>query len=302
MSGEEMEIAITLVQNGDMILPDDILLGETKHCLGDRAMRVGKLGPGALDIVILDHSGQQDSLQSILLERLPHHVDVCVQPVVGREKKLLLCDMDSTIIGQECIDELAEYAGLKDRISAITERAMRGELDFEAALTERVSLLKGLALTSLQACFDDRIRLTPGARTLVQTMKARGARAELVSGGFTFFTSRVAEKTGFDADFANVLLDDGTALTGEVQHPILGKQAKLDRLQAALGELGLDLNHAVAIGDGANDSAIIEAAGLGLGFNPHPVLADAANAVISGPSLTTALYFQGIPKSDWIEA
>ena len=227
-------------------------------------------------------------------------VDVCVQPLAGREKKLLLCDMDSTIIQQECIDELAAYAGLKDKIAEITERAMRGELDFEAALTERVGLLKDLPLEKLQTCFDERIGLTPGARTLVQTMRARGATCQLVSGGFTFFTSRVAEATGFHANYANVLLDDGEVLTGEVQFPILGKQAKLDRLQSTADKLNITLDQSMTIGDGANDGAMIEASGMGIGFNPHPILAEMASAVINGPSLETALYFQGIPKSDWV--
>lgn len=293
-------LAVTLVQNGDRVLPFDSLLGEAKAIMGDEPIHIRPLGDTAVDAFLhLDETGAK-ALQAALLAGLPDHVDVCVQPEEGREKKLLLCDMDSTIIGQECIDELADYAGIKAKIAEITERAMRGELDFEAALTERVGLLKGLPVTALEDCFRERITLTPGARTLVQTMKARGATCQLVSGGFTFFTSRVAEKTGFDADFANLLIDDGTALTGEVQRPILGKKAKLDRLNATLSDLGLGLDAAVTIGDGANDSAMIEAAGLGLGFNPHPILAEAANAVISGPSLTTALYFQGIPETEWV--
>ena len=258
------------------------------------------LGPDAVDIQVTLKGEEMAALQAKLKFAFGPQFDVCVQPVEGRKKRLLLCDMDSTIIQQECIDELADYAGLKSKIAEITERAMRGELDFEAALTERIGLLKGLSVESLQACYDDRIVLTPGARTLVQTMKANGAKAQLVSGGFTFFTSRVAEAVGFDGNFANVLFDDGAALTGEVQRPILGKQAKLDRLNATLADLGLSQSDAMTVGDGANDSAMIEAAGMGIGFNPHPILSKAAKAVITGPSLTTALYYQGYAQSDWV--
>lgn len=293
-------LAITLVQNGEKILPSDILLGETKSVIGDEPIEVRALGASALDVFVREADHSAAALQTALLSELPAHVDICVQSAEGREKKLLLCDMDSTIIGQECIDELADYAGIKSKIAEITERAMRGELDFEAALTERVGLLKGLPVSALEDCFRERITLTPGAKTLVQTMKARGATCQLVSGGFTFFTARVGAAAGFDANYANVLIDDGNTLTGEVQRPILGKQAKLDRLNATLSDLGLGLEAALTIGDGANDSAMIEAAGMGLGFNPHPILAEAAKAVISGPSLTTALYFQGIPESAWV--
>lgn len=294
-------LVATLVQNGDLILPLNVLLGEARMALGYAEFEHRELGPGAVDIHLSQSAGAEDHLQNALLAQLPDHVDVCVQSEAGRQKKLLICDMDSTVIGQECIDELADYAGIRDKIAQITERAMQGELDFETALTERVALLKGLPVSTLQACFDERISLTPGARTLVQTMKAYGAKTLLVSGGFTFFTSRVAEAAGFSENYANVLLDDGNELTGRVQPPILGKQAKLDRLNEAAQNLGIGLSDAVTIGDGANDSAMIEAAGLGLGFNPHPILAEQAKAVISGLSLTTALYFQGIARERWVD-
>lgn len=291
---------ITLVQVSGAALSAEDVLSRLKFFSEIATVETRVLGPDALDVYGAGDEVDLHALQTKLVFAFGPALDVCVQAVEGRRKRLLLCDMDSTIIQQECIDELAEYAGIKDKIAAITERAMRGELDFEAALTERVGLLKGLPVSKLQACYDERIHLTPGARTLVQTMKANGAMAQLVSGGFTFFTSRVAEAVGFDANFANVLLDTGTELTGEVQFPILGKQAKLDRLNTTLSELGLTLEDAMTIGDGANDSAMIEAAGMGLGFNPHPVLAKAAKAVITGPSLETALYFQGYDKESWI--
>lgn len=300
MSVSETGTAITLVQNGNERLPVNVLLGEVTQIIGEDLTELRELGEGAVDIILGGGARDSGQLQRVLLARLPQHVDICVQSVSGREKRLLLCDMDSTVIGQECIDELADYAGIKTKIAAITERAMRGELDFEEALTERVALLSGLPVTAMETCFQERITLTPGARTLVQTMTARGASCQLVSGGFTFFTARVAEATGFSAHFANVLIDDCDKLTGEVQRPILGKQAKLERLNATLTDLGLDPSQSLCIGDGANDSAMIEAAGMGLGFNPHPILAESASAVISGPSLTTALYFQGIQQSDWV--
>ena len=293
-------VAITCVSHKDSAPEPSVVVAELTKQPHFQINRIDELGPNAVDLIGEMDVSACEGLQTSLLEALGNEMDICVQPVEGREKSLLLCDMDSTIIQQECIDELADYAQIKPQIAAITERAMQGELDFEEALTERVALLKGLPVSALQTCFDERIRLTPGARTLVQTMSARGATCHLVSGGFTFFTQRVAEAAGFSAHFANGLLDDGEALTGEVAKPILGRQAKLDRLNSALEDRGLSADAAMSIGDGANDLAMIEAAGMGLGFNPHPVLAKAARAVITGPSLETALYYQGIAKSDWV--
>jgi phosphoserine phosphatase len=202
--------------------------------------------------------------------------------------------MDSTIIGCECLDELADFAGVKAEVSAITERAMRGEIGFEGALRERVGMLKGLPLEALQRCYDERVRLNPGARTLVATMAAHGARCALVSGGFTFFTRRVAEAAGFHDQRANVLIDDGAgALTGQVGDPILGREAKLSALQAEAAALGIALDAAIAIGDGANDLAMIEAAGLGVAYRAKPLVAAQADARIDHADLTALLYFQG---------
>jgi phosphoserine phosphatase len=223
-------------------------------------------------------------------------VDWALLPVEGRRKRLLIADMDSTIIGVECLDELADFAGLKAEIAAITERAMRGELDFEAALTERVGKLKGLPLDALARCYDERVRLNPGAETLVRTMAAHGARCVLVSGGFTYFTARVAELAGFHAERANTLIDDGAALTGAVGQPILGREAKL---AALLEESGNAPETALAIGDGANDLAMIKAAGLGIAYRAKPIVAAEARARIDHTSLTTALYFQGYRKAEF---
>ncbi|WP_293612808.1 phosphoserine phosphatase SerB [Ponticaulis sp.] len=258
------------------------------------------LGPGAMEFRLPLSEDEAEALSGELEAELGAGFDVFIGPDEGRAKKLLICDMDSTVIGQECIDELADYAGIKSEISKITERAMRGELDFEAALTERVGLLKGLSVSALQQCFDERITLNPGVKTLTATMKARGGKCLLVSGGFTYFTSRVAKAAGFDENYANTLEMDEKALTGEVGRPILGRQAKLDRLNEAVAAMGITDADVISMGDGANDMAMIEAAGMGVGYHPHPVLAEAANAVIKGPSLATALYFQGIPKSEWV--
>ncbi len=232
----------------------------------------------------------------------PFPVDWALVPVEGRRKKLLVADMDSTIINVECLDELADFAGLKAEIAAITERAMRGELEFEPALRERVGKLKGLDLGALQLCFDERVQLNPGAATMVKTMAAHGARCVLVSGGFTFFTSRVAELAGFHANRANVLLDDGSALTGLVQEPILGRAAKLEALQVEAKALDANANDALAIGDGANDLDMIKAAGLGLAYRAKPVVAAEADAEIKHTSLETALYFQGYRKAEFVAA
>ena len=196
------------------------------------------------------------------LEALP--VDVCVQPAEGRRKRLLVADMDSTIISCECLDELADFAGLQAEIAAITERAMAGEMPFEVAIDERVSRLAGLDLSMLQRTYDERVRLNPGAATLARTMSAAGARCVLVSGGFEFFAQRVAAAAGFHAHRANRLIDDGARLTGEVALPILGRDAKLAALVEEAAALGLDMSETLAVGDGANDLAMIEAAGLGV--------------------------------------
>lgn len=226
-------------------------------------------------------------------------VDWALVPVAGRRRKLLVADMDSTIINVECLDELADFAGLKAEIAAITERAMKGELEFEPALRERVGKLKGLALDALQRTYDERVQLNPGAATLVRTMAQHGARCVLVSGGFTFFTSRVAEAAGFHANRANTLLDDGTALTGLVQEPILGRAAKLDAMNAEAAVLGVGAADALAIGDGANDLDMIKAAGLGVAYRAKPLVAAEAHAKIDHTSLTAALFFQGYRRTEF---
>lgn len=238
------------------------------------------------------------SVRETLESTFAGRADICLTPVGARRKKLLICDMDSTIIQQECLDELADFAGLKAEISAITERAMAGELNFEEALTERVGMLDGLALDTLETCYRERITLMPGAKTLVATMKAAGARCVLVSGGFTYFTSRIAEAAGFDTHQGNTLLDDGKVLTGKVGLPILGREAKLAALNSEASGLGLSMDETAAMGDGANDLAMIEASGLGVAYHAKPVVAAAADCGISVNDLTAVLYFQGFTDSE----
>lgn len=228
-------------------------------------------------------------------------VDIVVQPLAGREKRLLVADMDSTMITVECIDELADYAGIKPQIAEVTERAMRGELDFEAALAARVALLKGLDESAIDQCLAERVRLMPGAATLVRTMRARGALTILVSGGFTRFADPVAEQLGFHRAVANRLDIAGGRLTGTVATPIVGRETKRATLLAARDELGLAAEATLAVGDGANDLAMIEVAGLGVAYHAKPVVAAAAAARIDHNDLTALLYAQGIPSIDWID-
>ncbi len=225
-------------------------------------------------------------------------LDVVIQPAENRKKKLLLCDMDSTIIQQECIDELADAAGIKDKVSAITERAMKGEIEFEAALKERVALLKDVSEEALGEVWLTKIGLTPGAQTLVKTMKAHGAKAVLVSGGFTYFTAKVAKEAGFDEHHANELLVSGGALTGEVAEPILGQDAKVTHLQRLTKELSISAEDVLAVGDGANDIPMLEAAGMGVAYHGKPAVVKAADASIQASDLRALLYVQGYTETE----
>lgn len=230
-------------------------------------------------------------------------VDVVVQPAMRRRKRLFLADMDSTMIGQECIDELADYVNLRAHVAAITERAMRGEIAFEPALRERVALLKGLKSEVVEEVIATRVRLTPGGRALVATMRAHGARTCLVSGGFTSFTAPIAAMIGFDDNRGNtLLLDAENRFSGKVQEPILGAQAKLAALRDLRQRLGLSKDDTLATGDGANDLAMIEEAGLGVAFHAKPKVAAAAQARIDHGDLTALLYAQGYRREEFVEA
>ena len=261
-----------------------------------------RLGPGAADIPFSLSGGlDQRAVTAHLRGVLNASLDVVVQPAANRRKKLFLADMDSTMIGQECIDELAAFAGLKEHVAAITERAMRGEIAFEPALRERVALLKGLPVTVIDEVLRDRISLTPGARTLVGTMRAHGAHAALVSGGFTLFTDRVAAMIGFDENRANKLtIVDGHKLAGTVAEPIFGRDAKRAALIELRDELGLAPHETMAVGDGANDLDMIAEAGLGVAYHAKPKVAEAAAARIDHNDLTALLYVQGYRSDEFV--
>ena len=229
-------------------------------------------------------------------------VDIVVHPPGPREKKLLVADMDSTMIGQECIDELADYAGVKPQVAEITERAMQGELDFAGALRERVSLLEGMEERVIEQCLAERIRPNPGSATLVRTMRARGAYTILVSGGFTAFVAPVAEQIGFDRYEANVLGARDGRLSGVTEGRVVDSRVKHDVLSQARERLGLFVGETMAIGDGANDIPMVEEAGLGIAYRAKPALAAVADARLDHHGLDALLWAQGIPRAEWIEA
>ncbi len=225
-------------------------------------------------------------------------IDAITVKTRGRRKGLLIADMDSTMIEGETLDELAAFAGLGEQIAAITRRAMNGELDFKAALRERVAMLKGLNLDALEKTWQ-RVRFTPGGRELVLTMRARGATTALVSGGFTYFTARVAAELGFESHRSNILLDDGAALTGSVQEPILDRDSKLAALQELAAARGVKLHATLAVGDGANDLDMLRAAGLGVAFHAKPVVAAEARARVDHADLRALLFAQGYKASEF---
>ena len=246
----------------------------------------------ACDIAMRDSTDLAAAEQAIraLLSSFP--VDVVIQEAETRRKTLLIADMDSTMIGQECIDELAAEVGLKDHVAAITARAMNGEIAFEPALRERVSLLKGLPISVVDDVIAKRITLTPGGKTLIATMKARGGYTALVSGGFTVFTNPIAATLGFDENRANVLMETEGVLSGLVAEPILGKQAKVDALQDITTRLGVGLTDAIAVGDGANDLGMLQAAGSGVALHAKPSVSAQAKMRIDHGDLTALLYIQ----------
>ncbi len=254
--------------------------------------------PFATDLIV--RGAKAAPLRKALEIVLPH-IDVVVQSPAARRKQLLVADMDSTMIGQECIDELADFAGLKAEIAAITERAMQGELDFAEALEARVLALAGLDAAAIDQCLSERIHLMPGARTLIQTMKGWGARTLLVSGGFTAFTGSVSAQIGFDRNHANLLhLQDGK-LAGTVGKPIVDSATKRETLIAERNALGLKVEDTLAVGDGANDIPMLEAAGLGIAYHAKPKAAAAADAAVRVGDLTVLLWAQGVPRAEWVE-
>ncbi|KFL27487.1 phosphoserine phosphatase [Devosia sp. 17-2-E-8] len=241
-----------------------------------------------------------DPLATARLHIKDRPIDAALVPSENRRKKLLIADMDSTMIEQECIDELADALGIKDEVADITARAMNGELDFEQALDTRVALLKGLERAVIEEIRRERITLAPGGRALVHTMKAYGAYTALISGGFTFFADYIAKRIGFDEATANVLEFADDKLTGTVTKPIVDKTTKLARLNALAAEHGLSQVDTLAVGDGANDLDMIRASGLGVALHAKPVVAEQAHVRIDHGDLTALLYLQGYSDEDFV--
>ncbi len=284
-------LVATLVSAHGQALIDEALLKRLAALPG--ALRTQRLD-GEIAADLFAEAGDARKLEAELrplLEGAP--IDILVQPAATRRKALFLADMDSTMIGQECIDELAAYVGLKEKVSGITERAMRGEIAFEPALRERVALLKGVPLSVVAEIIRERITLTPGGRELVMTMRGQGGYTALVSGGFTVFTGPIGATIGFDEHRSNTLLAQDGVLIGQVADPILGKQAKLDALLELRARLGLAPAQTLAVGDGANDLAMLGEAGLGVAFRAKPAVAAAAHARLDHADLTAMLYAQG---------
>lgn len=293
----------TLVCNPAFPVLDEAMLARAAAALRGAQSPVW-LNPGVAADLCFAPEGASDNRAHAEAVRLAlgAPVDVIVQPTASRRKKLFLADMDSTMIGQECIDELADFAGMKAHVSAITERAMRGEIAFEPALRERVALLKGLDAKIVAQVIAERITLTPGGAELVRTMRANGAHTALVSGGFTLFTSKVAEAIGFHENRANVLVVEDDRFAGLVSEPILGREAKYATLIELRERHGLATEDTMAVGDGANDLAMLEEAGLGVAYHAKPAVAAAAHARIDHSDLTALLYAQGYRIDEFVSA
>ncbi|WP_430911077.1 phosphoserine phosphatase SerB [Methylobacterium sp. sgz302541] len=294
-----MTLVAVLIANPATPAITDAVLGEARAVLATAHQPRILHGEVAAEILFEGDAGAGDRLREALSGE---PVDVAVvEAGAHRRKRLFLADMDSTMIEQECIDELADVVGLKEHVAAITERAMRGEIAFEPALRERVALLKGISAAVVDALIRDRLTLTPGGRTLVATLKAHGAHTCLVSGGFGLFTGPIADKIGFHEQHANRLVLRDGHLTGEVEEPIVGKAAKRETLIALRDKLGLSAADTLAVGDGANDLAMLGEAGLGVAFHAKPAVAAAAHARIDHGDLTALLYLQGYAASEFSE-
>lgn len=298
----QMPTVLTLIGKPGAVTLD--LIARARHALGQIGIvtrsEVDWLSEGEACDITLPDIATRSTLPVVEQALSPAPVDVVFQETDHRKKRLLVADMDSTIITCECIDELADAVGLKAKVAAITERAMRGEIEFEGALTERVALLKGMPVSELERVFDARVRLTDGAKALVATMRKNGACCVLVSGGFTFFTSRVAALAGFNEDRGNTLEVADGKLTGQVVPPILGRDAKLAALTHRAEAAGIPLEAALAVGDGANDLAMIKEAGLGVAFHAKPAVALAADAAVTHGDLTALLFIQGYRRAEFV--
>lgn len=290
-----MTYIVTLIASAENPLVTTTLAAEVSSTIGS-VEKTQWLAPDiACDILIADTHTFDKTVVLALVQQvvgsLP--IDIAIQPQAHRRKRLLLADMDSTIIGQECIDELGAALGIKSQIADITQRAMNDEFPFEDSLIRRVKLLKGLPEKALEDVFNTHITLTPGARELIATMRANGTYCALVSGGFTFFTSRIAKMTGFDFNTANTLVFENGFLNGDVSHPILGREAKAVILRKLRSERNYLTEDVMAVGDGANDLGMIQEAGLGVAYHAKAKLAKAADVAIKYGDLTALLYVQG---------
>lgn len=297
-----MNHVLTLIAGAAAQPLDETIIGQARAALPAPGATTWLSDGEACDIAFVQEMGELTTTRDRVSEALQGTaIDNVCQRDGNRRKHLLVADMDSTLIGQECIDEIADFVGLKPKISDITERAMRGELEFEPALRERVALLKGLDEKALQTILDKQVTLNPGARTLALTMGVRGGRAVIVSGGFTFFTSRIAKAAGFDYHQANELEISEGKLTGRVIEPILGQQAKLDALHHYRKAMDLDREDTLCVGDGANDLAMLSEAGLGIAYHAKPVVAARAHARIDHCDLTALLFAQGYARDEFVE-
>ncbi len=285
-------IAADQLQKGELSSAADRLTAA-----GGEISRISDIIDGKAADIFLE--GELTTLRDALLTG-GTEIDFVVQPSQNREKKLLISDMDSTMITVECIDELAGYAGIKDQIAEITERAMLGELDFEEALRGRVALLAGLDISAIDRCLAEKVEIMPGAETLVKTMAARGTKTILVSGGFTRFADPVARKIGFSAVEANILAEADGVLTGKLTGEIVDAQRKAELLKQSAKFAGLSLDQCMAVGDGANDIPMIKLAGMGVAYHAKPKAAKAADAAIRYNDLSALLYMQGIGSDDWV--
>lgn len=295
-----MSLVATLICNPDIPALDSTALEAATTLLPSAQNPVWLHEEVAADIAFSSDEPVRAIADRLRAARGDRPIDVVVQPIATRRKKLFLADMDSTMIGQECIDELAAFAGLKAHVAAITERAMRGEIAFEPALRERVALLKGLPVGVVGEVLEKHITLTPGGTAVVRTMRAHSAYTCLVSGGFTLFTEAVAAKIGFQENRANRLIVEDGAFAGTVEEPILGRDAKLATLQELRESFDLDTTDTLVVGDGANDLGMIEAAGLGVAYHAKPKVAAAAGARIDHGDLTALLYAQGFKRSEFV--